>query len=113
MLAVHLYIHVKPDELECCIEATIKNARNSLQEPGGARFDLTQQQGDPTRFVLVEVYRAAEAPARHKETAHYALGMTGADFPALVGKSKNASSMKGNPLELTEAELTQILRKAL
>ena len=27
--------------------------------------------GTKTRFVLVEVYRTAEAPARHKQTAHY------------------------------------------
>ena len=44
---------------------------NSIQEPGIARFDVVQQTDDPTRFVLVEVYRDADAPARHKETAHY------------------------------------------
>ena len=41
------------------------------QEPGIARFDVLQQQDDPTRFLLVEVYRSAEAPAAHKQTAHY------------------------------------------
>lgn len=51
--------------------ATVENARQSIQEPGIARFDLVQQQEDPTRFVLIEVYCAAEAPARHKETQHY------------------------------------------
>ncbi|MEL0060582.1 MAG: antibiotic biosynthesis monooxygenase, partial [Verrucomicrobiales bacterium] len=39
--------------------------------PGIAQFDLVQQRDDPTRFVLIEVYRDAEAPLRHKETAHY------------------------------------------
>jgi autoinducer 2-degrading protein len=42
-----------------------------VQEPGIARFDVIQQLEDPTRFVLVEVYRTPEDPARHKETAHY------------------------------------------
>lgn len=37
-----------------------------------ARFDVVQQADDPTRFVLVEVYRTAEAPNAHKQTAHYA-----------------------------------------
>jgi quinol monooxygenase YgiN len=37
-----------------------------------ARFDVAQQLDDPTRFVLVEVYREDQAPLRHKETAHYA-----------------------------------------
>jgi alcohol dehydrogenase class IV len=42
-----------------------------------------------------------------------ALGITEADFPAIVEKSKNSSSMKGNPIELTELELTQVLHHAL
>lgn len=71
MLAVHVFIHVKPDQVESFREASIENARNSIQEPGIARFDLIRQADDPTRFVLVEVYRTGDAPARHKETAHY------------------------------------------
>jgi quinol monooxygenase YgiN len=42
-----------------------------VQEPGIARFDVVQQVDDPTRFVLVEVYRTADAATAHKETAHY------------------------------------------
>ncbi len=72
MLAVHVNIQVKSDCVGRFIEATKENAENSLKEPGIARFDLIQQQDDPTRFVLVEVYRNAEATLRHKETAHYA-----------------------------------------
>jgi len=71
MFIVHVYIHVKADQLEAFKAATLENARNSLQEPGVARFDVIQQADDPTRFVLVEVYRAPEDAARHKETAHY------------------------------------------
>ncbi|MBI9021111.1 MAG: antibiotic biosynthesis monooxygenase [Verrucomicrobia bacterium] len=73
MLAVHVNIQVKPECVERFVEATKDNAKNSLNEPGIARFDLVQRKDDPTRFVLVEVYRDAGAPARHKETAHYAL----------------------------------------
>lgn len=72
MLIVHVFVQVKPEAVEAFRAATLENARNSVQEPGIARFDVLQQQDDPTRFVLVEVYRDAEAPARHKETAHYA-----------------------------------------
>jgi len=42
-----------------------------------------------------------------------ALGITEADFFEIVEKSKNASSMKGNPVELTDAQLMQILEMAL
>jgi len=72
MLIVHVHVHVKPECVETFKQATVENARQSIQEPGIARFDVIQQQDDPTRFVLVEVYRTAEAPAAHKETAHYA-----------------------------------------
>ncbi|MCX8155658.1 MAG: antibiotic biosynthesis monooxygenase [Verrucomicrobiae bacterium] len=73
LLVVHVHVHVKPECVEAFKEATLANARASLQEPGIARFDVVQQADDPTRFVLVEVYRTPEAPAAHKATAHYAL----------------------------------------
>ncbi len=72
MLIVHVFVHVKPEFVEAFKAATVENARNSVQEPGIARFDVVQQADDPNRFVLVEVYRTADDPARHKETAHYA-----------------------------------------
>lgn len=72
MLFVHVHVHVKPEHVEAFKVATLANARASLQEPGIARFDVMQQADDPTRFVLVEAYRTAAAPAAHKETAHYA-----------------------------------------
>jgi autoinducer 2-degrading protein len=71
MLIVHVHVHVTPEAVEAFRQATLENARHSVQEPGVARFDLLQSVDDPTRFVLVEVYRTPEDPARHKETAHY------------------------------------------
>ena len=71
MLVVHVHVHVKPDQVEAFRQASLENARDSIQEQGIARFDVIQQQDDPTRFVLVEVYRTADDPARHKDTAHY------------------------------------------
>jgi autoinducer 2-degrading protein len=71
MLIVHVFAHIKPDQVEAFRSATLGNARHSIKEPGIARFDVIQQQDDPTRFVLVEVYRTTDDPARHKETRHY------------------------------------------
>jgi quinol monooxygenase YgiN len=71
MLIVHVFVHVKPDKVEEFKSASMENALNSVQEPGIARFDVIQQHDDPSRFVLVEVYRTADDPARHKETQHY------------------------------------------
>lgn len=71
MLIVHVHVRVKPEFLEAFKQATLENARRSVGEPGVARFDLIQQADEPTRFVLVEVYRTSEARAQHKETPHY------------------------------------------
>ncbi len=71
MLVVHVHVHVKPEHLEAFKAATLANARQSVREPGISRFDVVQQADDPTRFVLVEVYRTAAAPAAHKDTPHY------------------------------------------
>ena len=72
MLIVHVHVRVKPEAVEEFREATIENARLSVQEPGIARFDVIQQEDDATRFLLIEVYRSPEATVGHKGTAHYA-----------------------------------------
>jgi alcohol dehydrogenase class IV len=40
------------------------------------------------------------------------LGLSRADFPAVVAKSQKASSMQGNPIRLSEEELLEILQMA-
>jgi (4S)-4-hydroxy-5-phosphonooxypentane-2,3-dione isomerase len=72
MLIVHVFVRVRSEAIAGFKAATVENARQSLAEPGIARFDVIQDVTDETRFVLVEVYRDEQAPARHKETAHYA-----------------------------------------
>jgi quinol monooxygenase YgiN len=71
MLIVHVHVHVKPEFIDAFKEASLENARLSVQEPGIARFDVIQQVDSPSRFILVEVYRTPQAPAAHKDTAHY------------------------------------------
>jgi (4S)-4-hydroxy-5-phosphonooxypentane-2,3-dione isomerase len=71
LVVVHVDVHVKPEAVEAFRAASLDNARSSVNEPGVARFDVVQSVEDPTRFVLVEVYRSPDAPALHKETAHY------------------------------------------
>lgn len=71
MNIVLVHVHVKPEFVESFKQASVENASNSVKEVGIARFDVIQQADDPTRFILVEVYKTAEASAAHKETAHY------------------------------------------
>lgn len=72
MIIVHVYVHVTPESVDAFAAASLENADHSVDEPGISRFDVIQQQDDPTRFMLVEVYRDAAAMVAHKETAHYA-----------------------------------------
>lgn len=71
MLIVLVNVHVKKESVEAFKTASLENARNSVKEPGIARFDVIQDTDDPCRFVLVEAYKSPQAPAAHKETAHY------------------------------------------
>jgi quinol monooxygenase YgiN len=72
MHVIHVHVHVLADAIEAFRQVSLANAEQSLKEAGVARFDVVQQQDDPTRFVLVEAYTTTEAIAAHKETAHYA-----------------------------------------
>jgi autoinducer 2-degrading protein len=71
VLIMIVAIHVKPEFVEAFKQASIQNATHSIQEAGIIRFDVIQQNDDPARFALIEVYRDAADTARHKETAHY------------------------------------------
>jgi (4S)-4-hydroxy-5-phosphonooxypentane-2,3-dione isomerase len=72
MYIVLVHIHIKPEFVSAFIQASLDNANNSILEPGITRFDLIQEQDDPTRFILIEAYRTLEDSAAHKDTAHYA-----------------------------------------
>lgn len=72
MIIVHVFVCVTPSDVDAFAAATLENARNSVKEPGIVRFDVIQRDDDPTRFLLIEIYRTPADPALHKETAHYA-----------------------------------------
>jgi quinol monooxygenase YgiN len=71
MLIVQVHVQVLPDMVEAFREATLRNAQESLREPGVARFDVLQQMDESSHFLLTEVYRSEAGPAAHKQTAHY------------------------------------------
>lgn len=71
MHVVHVHVHVLPEQVEAFKAATIANAHASLQEPGCLRFDVMQQADQPTRFILVEIYRSPSDQVQHRETPHY------------------------------------------
>ena len=64
MLIVQVMVHAKPEAVDAFKAATLANARQSVEEPGVARFDVIQHRDDPTRFVLVEVDVSRVEPGR-------------------------------------------------
>ena len=71
LIVVFVNVHVHPHHVEAFRAATLANAKESVKEPGVARFDVVQESEDPTRFVLIEAYRGQAGAVAHKETAHY------------------------------------------
>jgi quinol monooxygenase YgiN len=72
MLVVLVHVRVKPGCEGAFEAATRENADASSKEAGVARFDLLRKRDEASGYLLVEAYRHADAPASHKETAHYA-----------------------------------------
>jgi autoinducer 2-degrading protein len=71
MYVTLVYVHVKPENVEDFVRASLENAEESVKEPGNIRFDVLQSADDPTHFVLYEAYADAESAAAHKNTPHY------------------------------------------
>jgi (4S)-4-hydroxy-5-phosphonooxypentane-2,3-dione isomerase len=71
MFIVHVDIQIKPGSEEAFIAATLENARNSVREPGIARFDVLRDTTNSLHFTFLEVYRDADAAVSHKGTRHY------------------------------------------
>jgi quinol monooxygenase YgiN len=98
MIVVHVSVVVKDDCIEAFTEATKQNAAASLGEPGVARFDVIQSIEEPSKFVLVEVYKTEDAPAAHKDTAHYQLWRdTVADMMAVPRSSVKYTDVYPEP----------------
>jgi alcohol dehydrogenase class IV len=80
-----------------------------------------QRYGEIARWVTGDAQAQAEDGAEWMGTLSKKLNIPGlgvfgikvSDFAAIVDKSQHSSSMKGNPLTLTEAELTEILQLSL
>ena len=71
MHIVVVHVRVKPECAPAFVEETLKNARQSVREPGIARFDFTQDVENRSHFILVEAYRAPSDQDEHRKTAHY------------------------------------------
>ncbi|GAK51321.1 alcohol dehydrogenase [Candidatus Moduliflexus flocculans] len=85
------------------------------ENPALRRYDevariLTGKPSATSRDGVAWIQELCQALAVPALSAH---GMTAADIPTVAEKAAQASSMKGNPILLTMAEIQEILRQAL
>ncbi len=62
---------VRPEHAADFVAATEANVAASRLESGVELFELVEDPGHPVRFVLVEVFRSADAAEEHKRTRHF------------------------------------------
>lgn len=74
MYVLFVKLKVKPEFLEQYLQATAEiDARGSVgTEPGCLRFDVIQDEADPTTVYFYEVYRDKTAFEAHLQAAHFA-----------------------------------------
>jgi autoinducer 2-degrading protein len=72
MFIVLVKVEVKPELADEFKTAILQNAALSVQrDPGCVRFDVLQQQDDPTRWFFYEVYDKEQAWVDHRHSAHF------------------------------------------
>mgnify|MGYP001388120670 CR=1 FL=1 len=64
-------IQVKANMVDAFIKETIKNVQGSMHEDEIISFDLLQSKEDPTKFLLIEVYKNEASVVSHQQTNHY------------------------------------------
>ena len=72
MFIVLVKVQVKPELIDEFKTAILKNAALSVErDPGCMRFDVLQQQDDPTRWFFYEVYDKEQAWLDHRKAPHF------------------------------------------
>jgi (4S)-4-hydroxy-5-phosphonooxypentane-2,3-dione isomerase len=76
MYILMVRLKVKQDQIDNFIKASIADASGSvLHEPGCRRFDIIQDETDPTLFAFNEVYSDEAAFEHHKRRHTSSSGM--------------------------------------
>src|SRR5215510_5720523 len=72
MRAILAYLTTKPGkEAEFQDKMTAQARRCLANEPGCLQFDVTQDARNPTRFVMLEVYKDDAAIKAHQDSLHF------------------------------------------
>jgi len=101
-----------PIVMEANVRALQLRASNS---PALARYDEVAQSltGNATAAAADGAGWVRDVCAAMAVSPLSRFSLTQADFPAVVAQAQQASSMKGNPVPLTDQEVTDILEQAM
>jgi len=70
MYALTVTAHVRENEADTFVQKTLECARATRKEDGNIRYDILQDEDDPSCFVIYEVYRTKDDFLLHRETPH-------------------------------------------
>ena len=72
MIALIVTLQIKPEHRVAFMDSLLDDARGANEdEPGCLRFDVLQDDSDPNRVHLYEVYRDDAALDAHRQAPHY------------------------------------------
>ena len=73
MHVICVVFEINEDHIDAFSKLVCKQAKNSMsREEGCHQFDVAQDTGDPSRFVLYELYTDEQAFETHRQTEHMA-----------------------------------------
>jgi (4S)-4-hydroxy-5-phosphonooxypentane-2,3-dione isomerase len=70
MYALTVVAYVLENEIEAFLQKTIECALATRNESGNLRYDILQNEDNPSCFVIYEVYRSKDDFLFHRETPH-------------------------------------------
>lgn len=72
MFVLLVHVDVREEHRAEFLEALRANAAHSVaDEPGCLRFDVSEVEGSPNRFVFYEVYTSEDAWEAHRQSRHF------------------------------------------
>ena len=83
-----------PDRAEELKALLLEMAPRCRAEPGNLRWDVWEDQSQPGRYVLDELYRDASAVAAHRDTPHFK------DYISRIGGLAERTSLVLDPIEV-------------
>ncbi len=72
MIVIAASLPINPENRDAAIEASVKMARATREEPGCIEYAFHQDLEDPNRFHVFEKWESGEALEAHFKTPHMA-----------------------------------------